>query len=281
MKPSAIGWCDYSGGNLNIVSGCTPVSRGCDHCYARAIYERFGRDHSIVTPHQGKLARLATMRFGKPIKDAAGHTERYSPKRGAPYKPMAFIADTGDLFHEDVPSVFVALVLQTLCERTDVTWQLLTKRAERMRDYLGEWAYMVHGPLPPHVWLGVSVEDQATADERIPVLLDTPAAVRFVSVEPCLAPVDLREWLQPDYDGLWHDGMWEPIPDSDPRYNALDWTIVGAESGPNRRPFDVAWAVDLRDQCREAGVAYYAKQASGLRPGVPLLLDGVTVHEWP
>ena len=270
MKPSAIGWTDYSSGDLNMVTGCTPVSAGCANCYGRAIYERFGRDYGTVTMHPDKLARLATARFPE-----------YSPKRGAPYRPMAFLCDTGDLFHEAVPSVFIDLVLQTLCERADVTWQLLTKRADRMRDYLSEWAYLVHGPLPPHVWLGVSVEDQATADERVPLLLDTPAAVRFVSVEPCLAPVDLREWLQPDYDGLWHDGMWEPIPDSDPRYNALDWMIVGAESGPNRRPFDVAWAVDLRDQCREAGVPFFGKQASGLRPGVPLLLDGTTVHEWP
>ena len=286
MKPSAIGWCDYSGGNLNIVSGCTPVSRGCDHCYARAIYERFGRDYGAVTTHPDKLARLATQRFGKAIKDAGGNTERYSPKRGAPHKPMCFLCDTGDLFHEDVGDGFLAEVFDTLEERADVTWQVLTKRPERMRAFFREYydspikPFSECGPIAS-VWLGVSVEDQATADERIPLLLDTPAAVRFVSVEPMLGPVDLREWLQPDYDGLWHDGMWEPIPDSDPRYNALDWTIVGAESGPNRRPFDPAWAADLRDQCREAGVAYYAKQDAGLRPGVPLLLDGVTVHEWP
>ena len=279
MKASAIGWTDYSSGDLNVVTGCTPVSAGCDHCYGRAIYERFGLDYSKVVCHEDKLARLATAGFGMLVRNAAGHEERYSPKRGVPHKAMCFLVDTGDLFHERVNYIFVRLVFDVMYARDDVIWQVLTKRPDRMRSF-SLWYHKARVPAP-HVWLGVSVEDQATADERVPLLLDTPAAVRFVSVEPCLAPVDLREWLQPDYDGLWHDGMWEPIPDSDPRYNALDWTIVGAESGPNRRPFDVAWAADLRDQCREAGVAYYAKQASGLRPGVPLLLDGVTVHEWP
>ena len=456
MKPSAIGWTDYSSGDLNMVTGCTPVSAGCDHCYGRAIYERFGHDFSQVTTHPDKLARLATARFGKPIKDAAGHTERYSPKRGAPHRPMAFVCDTGDLFHEAVPEEFVARVLQTLCERDDVTWQLLTKRAERMRAYLSEWAYLVHGPLPPHVWLGVSVEDQATANERVPLLLDTPAAVRFVSVEPMLERIDLspylgydtqkeaspdgkrgipvrpgenrrvgnrcegqrlgetresagahrasnaaglpadqedeerrpavhrgtstgleafqradpagynhqsQKWRQgrqpirepgagylfrehdtcishrpqnavggqepsrqveqrgcgadtrgirsrPCYSGyiggavrrlfpddLGHSkrdaaslsegtdqrlyGVAPASKDEAQREGPVHLVICGAESGPNRRLFDPAWAADLYDQCREAGVPFYGKQASGARPGVPLLLDGVTVHEWP
>ena len=128
----------------------------------------------------------------------------------------------------------------------------------------------------------MSVEDQATVDERIPLLLETPAAVRFISVEPMLEEVDLSEWLAPDYHGMWQDAEWEPPDKNDPRQNAIDWTIVGGESGPNRRPFDVAWAEDLYRQCKEAGVAFFYKQGSGLYPGQNDELPNVgTVKEWP
>ena len=265
MKPSAISWCDFSGGDLNVVTGCTPVSAGCAHCYARAIYERFGRDFLQVTCHPDKLDRLVTARFPE-----------YSPKRGAPHMSMCFVCDTGDLFHEEVPGVFIDLVLQTLCERADVTWQLLTKRAERMHDYLGEWAYLVHGPLPPHVWLGVSVEDQVTADERIPLLLDTPAAHRFVSVEPCLSAVNLRPYLplmiKPGVYAFSYRYDHKPY---------VSYVICGGESGRERRPFDVAWALDLHKQCQEAGIPFFYKQGSSLRPGEDALLPGLgRVQEW-
>jgi len=267
MRTSAIGWTDYSGGDLNVVTGCTPVSAGCDHCYGRAIYERFGLDYSKVVCHEDKLARLATAGFGRLVRNAAGHEERYSPKRGVPHKAMCFLVDTGDLFHERVNYIFVRLVFDVMYARDDVIWQVLTKRPDRMRSF-SLWYHKARVPAP-HVWLGVSVEDQRAADERVPLLLDTPAAVRFVSVEPMLGPVDLYPALCSYRPPSWGYGP------------EIDWVICGAESGPNRRPFDPAWAADVRDQCREAGVAYYAKQDAGLRPGVPLLLDGVTVHEWP
>ena len=293
MRTSAIGWTDHSGGDLNMVTGCTPVSRGCDHCYGRAIYERFGRDYGTVTCHEDKLERLWRARFSE-----------FSPKRGAPHRPMAFLCDTGDLFHEEVPETFVARVFALMLRRPHVTWQVLTKRPARMRDLLGNsrsfWMLLGAwndrlggGPIiwpADYVWLGVSVEDQATADERVPLLLDTLAAVRFVSVEPMLGPVDLRWSIHTSRCsacGQWWD--YNPIYCTNcsghgvtvDRQPVLDWVVAGFESGLNRRPGDERWALDLREQCREAGVPFFGKQTSGLRPGVPLLLDGVTVHEWP
>lgn len=298
MKRSAIAWCDFSSGDLNFTSGCTPLSRGCAHCYARRIYERFGRDHSIVTCHPDKLARLAKARFPQD-----------GNKRGPHTKPMCFVCDTGDLFHKDVPDAFIAEALDVMALREDVIWQLLTKRPERFLHilwWMGEaWpgdsphnllSETSPGGVPDNIWFGVSVEDQATADERIPYLLETPAAVRFVSIEPCLAPVDLTEYLpytlytcqrcgeefaegETDHNGrhAYCGG------EGDPQGNTagLDWVICGFESGPDRRPGDPAWARGIYEQCQAAGVPFFGKQDSDLRPGKPLLIDGREVHEWP
>lgn len=137
-----------------------------------------------------------------------------------------------------------------------------------MKEYGPEFPF-------PNIWLGVTAENQATADERIPLLLDTPAAVRFVSVEPMLGPVDMCKVVMPDGD---HLGPTMNNWGCDAR---LDWVICGAESGPDRRPFDPAWAADLYRQCSEAGVAFFGKQASGPKPGVPLLIDGEVRQAWP
>ena len=255
MKISKIGWTDFSGSgcpSLNFATGCTPVSAGCAHCYAKAIYQRFGRDFT-PTFHPEKLEALVRQRFPE-----------YSPKRGAPHKPMAFLCDTGDLFHETVPMYVQWTALNLMVRRQDLAWQVLTKRGRNMAAVVRAYVMghgkglMGHGPLPPNIWLGVSVEDQAIADERIPLLLDTPAAVRFVSVEPCLSAVDLS-----------------------PLMPGIDWLVVGAESGPHRRPFDVAWATALYHQCQDADVPFFGKQASGLRPGEPLIIDGQLRQEWP
>lgn len=266
MKTSAISWTDYSGGVLNFVRGCTPVSEGCTNCYARAIYDRFGRDFSQVICDEENLDKLAIMRF--PL---------YSPKREVPHRPMAFVCDTGDLFHEEVPYAFQYNALFTMRARSDVTWIVLTKRPERMREMLKD-----KQPLPSNVWLGVTAENQRRADERIPILLDTPAAVRFVSVEPMLEHIDLSYCKYHEYSPTYctqctgHEHLCHGWLDG------IDWVICGAESGPKRRPFDVSWALNLYEQCREAGVPFFAKQDSDLRPGKPLVLPGHgVVHEWP
>lgn len=259
MKTSAIGWTDFSGGDLNFVTGCTPVSEGCQNCYARAIYERWGKDHSIVTAHEDKLTRLARAKFSE-----------HSPKRGKEHRPMAFVCDTGDLFHESVPDDFIMYALEVLESRPDVIWQVLTKRPERMREILRMGA--PGASLRENVWLGVTAENQRRANERIPLLLDTPAAVRFVSVEPMLGPVDL--W--------WTEACRRCMPTHyEPVIRYLDWVICGAESGPKRRPFDVAWAADLYHQCKDAAVPFFGKQDSGLRSGAPLLINGQEIRRWP
>ena len=264
MKESKIGWTDFSGGIWNIVTGCTPASEGCEHCYARAIYERFGRDFAKVQTHADKLAQWSEAKLPP-----------YSPKRGEPHRPMVFVVDTGDLFHLLVPDGVISRAIRTMAARDDVTWQVLTKRPRLMREFV-----KVFQPWPQNIWLGVTVENQRRADERIPILLDTPAAVRFVSVEPMLAPVDLRERL-----GAWAKGDAFRDDLGQQHHHAirgLDWVICGAESGPHRRPFDVAWALDLYEQCREAQVPFFYKQGSALWPGQDDALPGVgQVKEWP
>jgi protein gp37 len=264
MKPSSIGWCDFSGGNLNFVSGCTPVSEGCANCYAAAIYKRWGKDFSNVVSSDDKLDKLLSIRF-----------PQYSPKRGAPHKPMAFVCDTGDLFHPSVRQLFVSHAFTEMQFRNDVIWIVLTKRPERIRKML---EYKCDYPAP-NIWLGVTAENQARADERIPILLNSWPGTKFVSIEPMLEPVDVSAYLTcPMCNGSgWHDdGNCEcgGAP-------SLDWVICGAESGPNRRPFEVEWAKELYEQCKEAGVAFYGKQDSGLYPGKPLLIVGEMIREWP
>lgn len=292
-KTSAIGWTDFSGGPLNFVMGCTPVSEGCAHCYARRIYERFGHNFTDVRFDPAKFSRLWRMRFPE-----------YSPKRGAPHRPMLFLVDTADLFHEalgdDLGFAAFRWTVEVAIERPGLVFQVLTKRARRMYEMVERWREAFLAELPPNLWLGVSAENQKRADERIPLLLDTPAAVRFVSVEPMLGPITMREeWMvsyeeyqhvyrvtremaldsgQPGREGEPYRGPTEPVYGPSP----LSWVICGAESGPNRRPFDVQWAVDLYEQCREAGVPFFGKQDSDMRPGKPLVLgDYGVVQEWP
>lgn len=242
MEVSTIGWCDFSGGSANFVTGCTPVSEGCANCYARSIYERFGRAREFerVRFDGDKLRRLARTRWPE-----------YSPKRGAPHRPTVFVCDTGDLFHEAVQDAQVRDALRAMNRAANVNWVVLTKRAERMHNLL-----VPFGRLPEHIWLGVSVENDANT-WRLEWLKRTPAAMRFVSIEPMLGPVTLS------------DAGW------------LDWVIVGAESGPRRRPFDVAWAASVKERCAALGVPFFGKQASGLRPGAPLLFDGEECKQWP
>lgn len=254
MKQSAISWTDYSGGDCNFVTGCTPVSAGCANCYARAIYRRFGKAFDQVQTHAEKLERLARARFPE-----------WTPKRGPGHRPMAFVVDTGDLFHEAVPEDFVRNALDMMAMREDVIWQVLTKRPERMREIIGSGTQIHSGQWvpPPNLWLGVTAENQATADERIPILLDTPATVRFVSCEPLLEDLDCIQM-----------GMW--------LRQGIHWVIVGGESGPKRRLFDPEWAHNLLVVCRAMHTPFFFKQGSALKPGQDDVLPGVgLVKEWP
>lgn len=221
----------------NPVTGCTKVSEGCRNCYAERQAERFwptqypaeGRAFADVWTHPDRLD--APLRWKSPR--------------------TVFVNSMSDLFHEAVPNAFIdrAFAVMALCPQH--TFIVLTKRPERMREYSVR--------LWPNVWLGVSVEDQRTADQRIPLLLDTPAAVRVVSAEPLLGPVDLNrdtngyEWLRGLLMTLGGAArhVWLP---------PLDWLIVGGESGPQARPCDVAWVRSLVRQTKAAGVPVFVKQ---------------------
>jgi len=198
-----------------------------------------------------------------------------------------FVNSMSDLFHESLTNEDIAAVFGVMAMCPQHTFQILTKRAERMREWF-EWAAdlpgrpartvaVLHaedalrrwpdgadywrGPWPlPNVWLGVSAEDQQRADERIPHLLQTPAAVRFVSVEPMVGPIELFPWLTPnriDCNGCTPDGRLCPGHVTRP---AVDWVIVGGESGPMARPCHVEWIRSVVAQCKAAGVACFVKQ---------------------
>ncbi len=183
-----------------------------------------------------------------------------------------FVCSMGDLFHEQVPDEFIAAVFDVMTQEggNHHTYQVLTKRPARALDFLTR--YYLNGRVPPlpNVWIGVTAEDQERADERIPLLLQTPAAVRFVSIEPMLGQIDL--WAI--NDGSWYDH------EGATQYNALtgaawwggtgdhglgggpklDWVICGGESGPGARPMSPEWARQLRDSCADAGVPFLFKQ---------------------
>jgi len=183
----------------------------------------------------------------------------------------------GDLFHDDVPVDFIYEVLQRVYEAHQHVFQVLTKRPARMMEIMNRGRYLVNGITPmKNLWFGVTAEDQQRADERIPLLLQTPAAVRFVSVEPMLTPVDLAEYFSPDSCHTFPDGTTYPSLCQSPSCGtAIDWVIIGCESGPNRRPMDLDWARDLVVQCKAAGVSVFVKQLS---------IDGHVSHdpaEWP
>lgn len=273
MERSKIGWTDYSGGNLNFVIGCTPVSTGCANCYARRLYERWGKDFSKVVIYPEKLEGLKTQAFPQD-----------GNRRGPGKRPMCFVVDMGDLFHEQVPEEFLIKAFGTMLHRPDVVWQVLTKRPERMWSFVtkqfrlgGAFPGFCDG-VPDHIWMGVSVEDGKSARQRIGHLLETKATISWASIEPMLTPVDLSPYLGFHQAGraATTDG---PVPIM---RRGLSWVVVGAESGPNRRPFDPAWAERVFEQCKLAGVPYFYKQGSALRPGKNDMLPTYgRVHEWP
>jgi protein gp37 len=248
IERSEIGWTDYSGDIANFVlrgkqKGDCEVSTGCANCYAFTLRNRNRAQAANITTYNGaKLAALGRVELrenGQPY------------RRGLGARPMVFVVDMGDLFHDLVPDAFILRAIDTLAGRPDVDWQILTKRAERMARLL-----VPLGELPPNLWIGVTAENQKCLDKRLPLLAQVRAAVRFASCEPLLGPVTL------------------PM-------GVINWLIVGGESGGDRRPFYAAWARALRDWCQAAGVAMFYKQGSAYKQGRDYLLDGQEVKQWP
>ncbi len=249
---TGIEWTDET---WNPVTGCTKVSEGCAHCYIertppfRMAHHRFEGPGGPEAPGATTGVKLHPERLDIPL-----HWRK--PRR-------IFVCSLADLFHEDVPDSFIAGVFGVMARCPEHTFQVLTKRPGRMsswvRKRVGFYLWM-EKPLP-NVWLGTSVESQKWADVRIPKLLETPAAVRFLSCEPLLGPIDLRGGLGFEYNDQ-ATGERIPVP-------SVDWVIVGGESGPAARPMRPDWARSLRDQCVAASVPYFFKQWGEWVPSEP------------
>lgn len=228
--PSKIEWTEET---WNPVTGCTKVSPGCAHCYAETLCRRFWKQWDREPPPDHFRVKLHPDRMDQPL-----HWKK--PRR-------VFVCSMSDLFHERVTWNFLLDVFTMIKRTKPHIYQILTKRPERMREIMKlVWA----SPKPlPHVWLGVTAEDQKRADERIPHLLKIPARVRFVSVEPMLEPVNLEPFMALPIN--------QRISQSS---TTRDWVIIGCESGPNRRPMKLEWALDLVRQCKAVGLAVFVKQ---------------------
>jgi protein gp37 len=258
MSTTKIEWTNKT---WNPITGCTKVSAGCQHCYAERMARRLaGRFGYPEAPHHFDVT-LHPDRLDEPLRWR-------KPRR-------VFVCSMSDLFHEDVPDEYICDVFYTMHRCTQHTFQVLTKRPARMLEWFNRPAASLskwHRPLP-NVWLGVTAENQKAADERIPLLLKCPAAVRFVSCEPLLGEIVLE--ARPNENcrscfgaGFQRGGMigdvechcWGDGYLGSNGGPSLDWVIVGGESGPGARPMDPSWARSLRDQCQDAGVAFFFKQ---------------------
>lgn len=261
LRRTKISWADYSGVDLNFIIGCTPVSEGCKNCYARSWAKRVGRQYweDVVRIYWEKLNRLWKAKW------EPGDTPY---RRGPGSKPIMFPCDLSDLFHLDVPGEMIQVALDIFATRDDADWVLLTKRPGRMLEETNYWLELNElEQLPPNIWCMVTAENQCRADERIPILLWVKAHVLGVSLEPMLEPINL------DGPCLYHHSLdFKDTAETILEYGQQFWVILGAESGPNRRPFEVAWAESVYKQCRAAGIPFFGKQDSGLRPGAVLHL---------
>lgn len=243
----------------NPLRGCSKVSAGCASCYAEKVAARFSGPGQ---PYEG-LATRGPARWTGEVRLIEKHLE--DPLRWR--KPRRiFVNSMSDMFHESLSNETIAKVFRVICEANHGpfeerhTYQILTKRAERMVDWF-EWAKEhesgwfspITGKLDlGGVWTGVSVEDQKTADERISLLLRVPVAVRFISAEPLLGPIDLAQATAPRTQG---DDANTSIGN-----RRLAWVIVGGESGHGARPMDPQWASDIVVACQGAGVPVFMKQ---------------------
>lgn len=272
----------WSEATWNVVTGCTKVSDGCLNCYIDR------------TPP----FRMQHRKFDEPgIGGTTGvllHPERLDwPMRWRKSRRI-FVNSLADLFHDQVSDDFIARVWAVMATSAEHTFQVLTKRPARMRALLNSTDFrglvdehwhrvMAQRPsrkqcLPgtwplPHVWVGTSTENQKTADLRIRQLLETDAAVHWISAEPLLGPIDLGAAAPVPYEreqgGFWRYGartglhgegkVWVPAPPAQ-----LAWVVCGGESGPGARPMDLAWARSLRDQCARAGIPFHFKQGGSV-----------------
>ena len=237
-QTSSIEWTDAT---WNPVRGCTKISPGCKRCYAETFAERF-RGVPGHPYEQGFDLKLIPEKLGEPLKWS-------SPKK-------IFVNSMSDLFHPDVPDDYILKVARVMEVADWHTYQVLTKRADRLASLLN--TKLKHAALLKHIWWGVSVENRKHGLPRIDHLRSTPAAMKFLSVEPLLehlGPMNLQ---------------------------GINWVIVGGESGHGARPLDPNWVLDIRDQCKAANVAFFFKQWGGVRKkAAGRMLEGRTYDGYP
>lgn len=219
MNKTTIEWTDKT---WNPVTGCTKVSQGCKNCYAERMYERFNGHGTF--------------------KNVQCHDDRLEAPKKWKEPSKIFVNSMSDLFHKDVPFQFIIEVFHTMAACKQHTFQILTKRSERMLEFFTDCAYNPYGipfnPLP-NVWLGVSVENQEAATKHISNLLQVPAAIRFLSCEPLLDKIDIISYLTT---------------------GSIHWVIAGGESGPKARPMHPDWVRSLKNQCCLTEVPFFFKQ---------------------
>ncbi len=282
-QTTKIEWCDVS---WNPVHGCSKVSTGCRECYAETLSLRRGFTKAPWTERNAE--QNVTL---KP------HKLREPLSRAKPWdKPCrVFVNSMSDLFHEQIPFEYVEQVFETMASASHHTFQVLTKRPERMREYMLVGPGRLPRPPLPNVWLGVSIENRKWVG-RADVLRETPAAVRFISAEPLLGPLMFDSERGSDVGGEHiysgpHDGRWRDDFDG-PELDliGIDWLILGGESGSGHRPLDVQWMRDLRDMARATAMgnerpdcALFVKQFGGARPGTALedLPEDLRIREFP
>lgn len=266
MNRTKIEWCDMT---INPIVGCSKCSPGCDNCYAERIAARMANHPNPKV--SGKYAGVVDDRgkwTGKMNVDL-------SCLRKFPKEPSRiFVGSMCDLFHERATRLVIAEFLDVVASHPQHIFMLLTKRPARMRD---EIVFYTEGLLPPrcpvlpNLWLGATVCNQAEADEKIPLLLQVPAAKRFVSIEPMLGAVDLTSIKHREEDAEWRVNCltaeaWcdnstsaSAYCDSADGVEKLDWVICGGETGPKARPMHPDWVRSLRTQCVAAGVPFFFK----------------------
>lgn len=247
----------WTNATWNPMTGCTKVSQGCKHCYAERDWKRLS-----ANPRAIKY-------YGRSFTDVACHEDVLDQPIRWKKPRMIFVNSMSDLFHESIPDDFIDKVFAVMALAEHHIFQILTKRPERMRDYLNTPERMdiignksipairsdcfgiLEWPLP-NVWIGVSAENQETANARIPFLMDTQAAVRWISAEPLLGPIDFEDVPI---------GMNGPLrPYSETKAPKVDWVVVGGESGPDARPMHYDWVNSIQTQCIQANVPFFFKQ---------------------
>lgn len=239
---SSIEWTEVT---WNPTTGCDRVSQGCDHCYAMALAKR------LKAMGQPRYQRDGDPRTSGPGFGVTCHPEALTAPLSWRKPRVVFVNSMSDLFHAQVPIEFVQQVFDVMTQTPQHTYQILTKRARRLRRVASQLSW------PDNVWVGVSVENEDVMD-RIDDLRRVPAAVRFLSCEPLLGP----------------------LPNLSLR--GIGWVIAGGESGPSARPIDPSWISDLRDDCAEAQVPFFFKQWGGRTPKAGgRELDGRTWDDMP